>query len=58
MEINIDRLYRDLREYFGTSPFPIKYGALGALDTMYANDAYQDIVNLAIAENFDIYNYT
>ena len=84
VEINVDRLHRDLLEHFGTSQFwcsahaphqdgnnpwyhrwnepmvsgcSIATGALGDIDTMYETGNYQELVNLAVQEGFDIISY-
>ena len=57
MTIDVTRLYDDLIEHFGTSPFGFKVGILGAIQTAYECGNYQRVVDLAVAEGFDLSNY-
>ena len=57
MTIDVTRLYEDLIEHFGTSPFGFRTGVLGFLQTAYECGNYQKIVDIAIEEGFELGNY-
>ena len=68
IEIDIDRLHKDLLEHFGTmlvlvesptSPISQYFweGCLGDIDTMYELGNYQGLIDLALGEGFELADY-
>lgn len=59
--VDIDRLYSDLKEHFGTMGtalgFSFTPAILGNIDTMYEMGDYGRMVEFAMAQGFDIMNY-
>ena len=55
VEIDIERLRRDLIDYFGTA---ISFNPVATMDLVKVENAsYEELINIAIKNNFDLNNY-
>jgi len=64
--VDIAAIYRDLKDHFGTlmasqdfhlCGAPWAYGCLASLDTLWSQGNYDEILELALDEGFDMTKY-
>lgn len=55
--INITRLYEDLRDHYGTAPYSFFTVALGRLDAAYEQHDWNTILQMAENEGFNPLDY-
>lgn len=55
LEIDIDSLRNDLRDYFGSA---ISYNPVAVMDVIVIDNAHdEELINIAIRNGFDLNNY-
>ncbi len=54
IKVDGEAVYRELQDMLGTMPFSFKVGALGNLDTHYANGDWDAILEMALDFGVDL----